>query len=327
MIVDTNIEPIVDTNIEPIVDTNIEQPNVVSPNPVRRIRNQRRQQTCSFCRSPGHNIIRCNDDRLTDFEALCVNQMRVFETLNSDMRQNLQNWLIETRITNYENQHLLKSFAIKKCRAVSSSDILSCVILITQYIHTTYSLQRNIYVSHSNGRNIVMGRTNLEQDLIELMHDNYNNLQRDNNLQSDNNLQDDQTNEINNQINLLNQDIAREMLYALVYQNSINRYLEEQHNQTKKFNISLLLDENNDMKENINNSVNETNDCNICYENKLNNTFVKFDCNHEFCKECVVQCLKNDKRDEPCCALCRAEIKTCKTSSTVIYEELLKIMR
>jgi hypothetical protein len=37
---------------------------------------QRRQQACSFCRSPGHNIIRCNDDRLTDFEACCLTQLR-----------------------------------------------------------------------------------------------------------------------------------------------------------------------------------------------------------------------------------------------------------
>lgn len=303
------------------VDTNIEEPNTQtqdpSPLPNRRIRNQRRQQACSFCRSPGHNIIRCNDDRLTDFEALCVNQMRVFETLNSDMRQNLQNWLIETRVTNSENQHLLKSFAIKKCRAVSTSDILSCVILITQYIHTTYSLRRNIYVNHRSGQNIIMRRTNIEEDLTELnefIHEN------------DNNSQNNQTNEINNQINLLNQDIAREMLYALVYQNSINRYLQEQQdNQTKKYNISLLLDINNDMKENTCN-MNETNDCTICYENKEKSIFVKFDCEHEFCKECVVQCLKNDKRSKPCCALCRSEIKTCKATSTSIYEELLKIM-
>ena len=301
-----------------IVDTNIEEPNIPipSPNPIRRIRNQRRQQACSFCRSPGHNIIRCNDDRLTDFEALCVNQMRVFETRNSDMRQNLQNWLIETRVTNSENQHLLKSFAIKKCRAVSTSDILSCVILITQYIHTTYSLRRNIYVNHRNGQNIIVGQNNIQQDLIELnefIHEN------------DNNLQNDQTNEINNQINLLNQDIAREMLYALVYQNSVNRYLQEQQTLTKKFNISLLLDIKNDMKENTCN-MNETSDCNICYENKENHLFVKFGCDHEFCKDCVVQCLQNDRRSEPCCALCRAEIKTCKTSSITIYEELLKII-
>ena len=305
---------IVDTNLEPIIETNLEQPNAVSqtPNPIRRIRNQRRQQACSFCRSPGHNIIRCNDDRLTDFEALCVNQMRVFERSNSDMRQNFQNWLIETRVTTYENQHVLKSFAIKKCRGVSSSDILSCVILITQYIHTTYSLRRNIYINHRSGQNIIMRRNNFEEDLTEFIHDN-----------NDNNLQDNQTNEINNQINLLNQDIAREMLYALVYQNSVNRYLEEQHNQTRKFNISLLLDANNDIKNDIKN---ETNDCNICYENKEKSVFVKFGCDHEFCKECVIQCIKNDRRSEPCCALCRAEIKTCKTSSTTIYEELLKII-
>jgi hypothetical protein len=308
-----------------IVDTNIEQSNTQtqtqiqttnpSPNPMRRIRNQRRQQACSFCRSPGHNIIRCNDDRLTDFEALCVNQMRVFETLNSDMQQNLQNWLIETRVTNSENQHLLKSFAIKKCRAVSTSDILSCVILIAQYIHTTYSLRRNIYVNHRNGQNIIIGQNNIQQDLIELIHENNNN-------NNDNNLQNNQTNEINTQINLLNQDIAREMLYVLVYQNSVNRYLEEQNNQNnqnKKYNISLLLDTNNDIKDG-------TNDCNICYENKEKSAFIKFNCQHEFCKECVVQCLKTDRRAEPCCALCRAEIKTCKTISKPIYDELLKII-
>jgi hypothetical protein len=301
-----------------IVDTNIEQPNTNTqtqtqfPSPNRRVRNQRRQQLCSFCRSPGHNIIRCNDDRLTDFEALCVTQMRIFERSNSDMRQNLQNWIIETRVTNSANQHLLKSFAIKKCRAVSSSDILSCVILITQYIHTTYSLRRNIYVNHRSGQHIIIRPNNFEQDVLtEFIHESDNNLQ-----------DDDQTNEINNQINLLNQDIAREMLYALVYQNSVNRYLAEQQTLTRKFNISLLLDIKNETNE-----TNETNDCNICYENKEKHLFVKFDCDHEFCKECVVQSLINDRRHYPRCALCRGEIKTCKTTSTSIYEELLKIMK
>ena len=287
---------------------------------------QRRQQACSFCRSPGHNIIRCNDDRLTDFEALCLTKLRVFESHNLDTRQLFKNWLIETQITNSENQHLLKSFAIKKCRAVSTCDILTCVTYITEYIYTSYSLQRNIFVNHGNGNgqttstigqiSSTTGQISSTTSLTQFINENNTRILN----------QIEQHNEINNQINLLHLDIARELLYSLVYQDSVNRYNEEQI-LNKKFNISLLLDTNNDIKEN-NNSINQNNksDCNICLENKENSTFVRFGCKHEFCKECVVQCLKNDRRAEPCCALCRAEIKTCKTSSREIYEELLKIM-
>jgi hypothetical protein len=210
---------------------------------------------------------------------------------------------------------LLKSFAIKKCRAVSGTDILTCVIYITEYVYTTYSLRRNVYVNHGNGQNTTTGNNNTT-GLTQFI--NENNARILNQIENHN--------EINNQINLLHLDIARELLYALVYQDSVNRY-NEQEIINKKFNISLLLDTNNDIKENTNSmNKNENSDCNICLENKENSTFVRFGCKHEFCKECVVQCLKNDRRAEPCCALCRAEIKTCKTSSREIYEELLKIM-
>jgi hypothetical protein len=295
---------------------------------LRRVTN-RRQQACSFCRSPGHNIIRCNDDRLTDFEACCLTQLRVFESHNSDTRQLFQNWLIETRVTNSENQHLLKSFAIKKCRAVSGTDILTCVIYITEYIYTTYNLRENIYINHGNGLNNSITRLNISAGQLNSTTGNTSTTGltqfiNENNARILNQIENH--NEINNQINLLHLDIARELLYALVYQDSVNRY-NEQEIINKKFNISLLLDTNNDIKENTNSmNENKNSDCNICLENKENSTFVRFGCKHEFCKECVVQCLKNDRRAEPCCALCRAEIKTCKTSSREIYEELLKIM-
>ena len=49
--------------------------------------------------------------------------------------------------------------------------------------------------------------------------------------------------------------------------------------------------------------------CGICYEDCENKYFVKLDCGHEFCKDCIKQTLKNEKKLTPCCAYCRRDIK------------------
>ena len=119
---------------------------------------------------------------------------------------------------------------------------------------------------------------------------------------------------LNEQINGMQLALGREMFTAL---NNItyNRHID-QVPQNKKYNISLLLENNN------NHTNNNNTDCSICLENKANSTFVKFDCQHEFCKDCVVQCLQNNNKSVLCCALCRGGTKTFKTNSQSTYEAL-----
>ena len=73
--------------------------------------------------------------------------------------------------------------------------------------------------------------------------------------------------------------------------------------QTKKFNIAIHVVEQNDKLLEI--------ECNICYQLHNNENFIKLNCNHEFCKECVNKILKSCRVfNDPCCAYCREKINT-----------------
>jgi hypothetical protein len=62
-------------------------------------------------------------------------------------------------------------------------------------------------------------------------------------------------------------------------------------------------------------------ECNICYEEYEKKNFIKLNCGHEFCKDCIKQSLQNEKRPMPCCAFCREVIKNLELSSKSIEEE------
>ena len=49
-------------------------------------------------------------------------------------------------------------------------------------------------------------------------------------------------------------------------------------------------------------------ECNICYNENEKKNFIKLNCGHEFCKDCIKQTLQNDRRKTPCCAFCRTDI-------------------
>lgn len=56
-------------------------------------------------------------------------------------------------------------------------------------------------------------------------------------------------------------------------------------------------------------------DCPICYEPLLNETFVKLNCHHQFCKVCIKKCISLNKLS---CPLCRAAITELHTQNPIV---------
>ena len=83
----------------------------------------------------------------------------------------------------------------------------------------------------------------------------------------------------------------------------------------RKFNITMNILECKEMK-------NESCECDICYESHKKSKFVKLDCGHEFCKNCIKKTLKNETKTYITCAFCRSEIKTLELRNSSVKKEL-----
>jgi hypothetical protein len=80
-----------------------------------------------------------------------------------------------------------------------------------------------------------------------------------------------------------------------------------------KFKIESVLDLTDDTEEEISCDT----ECAICYESKIQNKFVKLNCSHSFCGECIENTLKTCTA--PRCALCREQIKSILAKDVNIY--------
>jgi hypothetical protein len=67
-------------------------------------------------------------------------------------------------------------------------------------------------------------------------------------------------------------------------------------------------------------------ECSICYDEIKSRNFVKLNCNHEFCKDCMIKTLETRTTNAPCCALCRCEIKNIQTKTEKIRENFNKFI-
>ena len=103
-----------------------------------------------------------------------------------------------------------------------------------------------------------------------------------------------------------------ERMFVLASRQHIAHRVERE---ARKFNIATRVREENDEQIKI--------ECNICYELCNNTNFIKLNCNHEFCKECIKNILKCCKSNfnEPCCAYCREKINAITYKNETIHEE------
>lgn len=300
----------------------------VSEHRSQRLINQRCVRRCSFCRSPGHNITTCNSDRVTEFELICADEVR-----NIHNQDDFKNWLN----TNYsENTMLLKIFVIKKFGVTTRISISNSIDMITDYIFRRYkntSLHIREQRTLRNLRNVRNLNDNLNTEIDSENEDNIENdlvhfLTQLRNVNYGEERREPQLHEIPN----IERIVMRE-LFLYIFNNNINNIYQEQPRENIKFNINLIHNNNNENNENTSDNENTNNYllensimCNICWDEKDQNKFVKFGCNHEFCKDCVITSFRCEQRNTPCCALCRSEINTITCRNEDIRSELAEFI-
>jgi len=112
-----------------------------------------------------------------------------------------------------------------------------------------------------------------------------------------------QNNEYENMESALINDIVSGFLFAQMRQSI-----------SKKFQIETLLEEQNETL--------LEKECNICFESYKSSSFVALNCKHEFCSSCIKKSLLADKREKPCCAFCRTEVKTLTSNVSNTHDEM-----
>ena len=274
---------------------------------------RQRVQCCSLCRQRGHNITTCNSDRLLEFEVICADAVRNFE--NTD---DFKNWLIQNYIN---DQLLLKAFAIRKYRLTTRCNLEQYIHFITEYIFRTYkntpqtltqpaTIHQPVTLIHPAAT-----LTPLNSELVNHYETEFTNLLitiRNRNVVREQIL-DQQIAEA---------DMMRMYISYLSYLGSLivrDEYqIQIPQNQRRTSNLTLMVE--TDLEENLD----ENCQCSICWDDKERRQFVKLDCTHEFCKDCMKKTIET--RTNLCCALCRSELRTIRLRSPEVHAELSEVV-
>ena len=226
---------------------------------------------CSYCRNSGHNIKSCNDNYM-----LLFHQFILHEKIENYSNQNI---FIE--ILGMQPLHKLWGFAVKYCNILArNKNKNECILAIqNKYVEYTITMLEN----ELNELN-----TRINRRPLPLFFDiDTNNQEQEQDLDQD-------------------QDEDFELLSVSTYHSSIDDdeleitwsidrtgdYINNNKIKTiQDFPITFLTIELESEKE-----------CNICYENQNIKNYIKLQCNHEFCHDCIQNQLNNNKTT---CAFCR----------------------
>lgn len=189
-------------------------------------------------------------------------------------RDNLRHYLMNEALT---DPNLIRAFAISRCGANTRSNIATCIDLIIQYF------MPQIQNIETNNQNIEEAQAAEEAHLAVPVLPYFRQGRRFGLLMTPSAIE------------------TESLLYAMMFVEII-RTIDESTSLNTKFNIKTKISEKQD-------DLKEEWECNICYDIHYKKQFIKLDCGHEFCKDCIIQSLQNERRRTPCCAFCRADIK------------------
>ena len=253
---------------------------------------QKTARCCSFCKEPGHTIKMCNDNRLLDFEDDCSIHVH-----NAMSMLDFSFWINDAYS---DNKQLLKSYAVKK-RLLKNKDrhtFFECCEKISRYICEMYKpeflVEENVDVS-------------LESMLVNLV-DHFGN-QSERMVMPQFEIQDNIG---------IERIVMNEMLSYMLLRNGLNIEYENHEVVKRKINLSFKNDENVD--------INELCECSICLNDKMVKDIIELQCQHQVCKECVIQIIQTKKDGNPTCPYCRAEITALKCKTNGVKNELTQFV-
>lgn len=251
------------------LQSNLENRNIVST------------RCCSFCRIAGHNITTCDSQHIRMFERetlifIQLNLRTVLRVQDISDTENLRRYLLGEALN---DSALVRAFAIRICGATTRTNLATCIELILEHFMPRIQYgetqnQNNLEAQpnyHSNSRRRQIGFSELSTPRDEI-----------------------------GELTIFEPESN---LYAMTFNEMI--WLSSISSKTeidRKFCIKTKISENQEDLE-------EKCECNICYDMHEKQKFIKLECGHEFCKDCIKQSLQNERRETPCCAFCRADIK------------------
>lgn len=232
---------------------------------------------------------------------MCELEVRSMNTLDE-----FKEWLTQNYIN---NSHLLRAFAVTKLRSNSRVTVLESIDLISQYIFETY---KNLPVETAPVEEGVLP-DNIEEDLMLVLSE-LRNIEHIQPLQEVEPVYNEQF------VSSRRREYMRYMADVLVF-TMLNNMLPTDGEEP------LAIGTRPDIMSSIDDKFVEdqsvmANECSICWDKKESGKFVKLNCNHEFCNECVIKTLAANKHRAPCCALCRADINNITSRSIDVQNEI-----
>ncbi len=261
----------------------------------------RPQRCCSFCRRPGHAVSRCDSDRIIEFEIICERQVRSMDTIDE-----FKEWLNQNYIN---NSHLLRAFAVTKLRSNSRITVLESIDLISQYIFETY---KNLIVETAPVEEAALP-DDIEEDLMQVLSE-LRNIEHIQPLQEAEPVYNEQF------VSSRRREYMRYMADVLVFTILNNMLPTDGEEPLAVIPRPAIMSSIDDKF--VEDASAVANECSICWDKKDSDKFVKLNCNHEFCNECIVKTLSANKHRAPCCALCRADINNITSRSVDVQNEI-----
>jgi hypothetical protein len=277
---------------------------------------------CDFCFRLGHTFNECTDPEM---EIMLRNLYIERERIKTDISLSeqhidiyLYNYILSKANVNSYSLRKWKSFAIRKTGYTDESNLMlnsnsnnsKWMFHIVGYIMSSDMPIEDNDVSDEfipfNENDAVNYLTNFN----DIISNNERDLANDNNNQMDSITN---TNRVNEQLGFL-------ILSILQYERM--RELSDEKRPINYNNKILLRHAEITCNTNyLNNSL----DCEICCESKKSTQFGKYNCNHQFCGDCIEHMLMiNQETDNIRCPFCRCEVSQLQTYDEEIFNKIEK---
>jgi len=212
-----------------------------------------------------------------------------------------KNYLNIKILYNEIDRGLLREYAERKCNFVvvsnrlTQQDINDIVDRITDY---TYGLYRQVNIIEEQE----YSEHSIEEDMVRI-------------LETFRNPQEREPIDPANMSASLEADLSSAVLFYDMMMEINSRNQLEQQNQSH--NIEVVSIEIEEKVRKI-----ELQECTICYETDSKINFVKLNCQHEICKNCIKSWISKNK-NKSCCPFCREKIIKINTKTQQVRNEIL----